>query len=188
MPGPPPKNPKIRQRRNKVSTAAALPAKARAGRIPELPERPCPCGGAPVEQPKKKRGPGRPPKPTPPCSACHGTGALSWHPLTLLWWRDVWRSPMATEFLQADRHGLYRLAVLVDAFWRTEDPRLAAEIRLQAQCFGLTPIDRRRLQWEMSDEDAKEKAAAMAATGTDDATAPGGEEMDRIANVLEFRS
>ena len=93
---------------------------------------------------------------------------------------------MAAEFLQADRHGLYRLAVLVDAFWRTEDPRLASEIRLQAQCFGLTPIDRRRLQWEMEDEGAETKAAA--ATGTDDAAPADDGEADRVANVLEFRS
>ena len=26
---------------------------------------------------------------------------------------------------------------------------LANEIRLQRQCFGLTPIDRRRLEWEI---------------------------------------
>jgi hypothetical protein len=56
---------------------------------------------------------------------------------------------MASEYVQADVHGLYRLAALVDAFWHEPDKELAAEIRLQQQCFGLTPLDRRRLQWEV---------------------------------------
>lgn len=70
-----------------------------------------------------------------------------WHRMTRAWWRAVWRSPMADEYLDADVHALYRLAALVDMFWRAPCKELAAEIRLQQQCFGLTPIDRRRLQW-----------------------------------------
>jgi hypothetical protein len=76
-----------------------------------------------------------------------------WHEQTRAWWRDVWASPMAPEFDESDHHGLFALAVLVDDFWSTEDLKLrkdlAAEIRQQRQCFGLTPIDRRRLQWEI---------------------------------------
>jgi hypothetical protein len=65
---------------------------------------------------------------------------------------------MAAEFVQADVHGLYMLAVLVDQFWHLPVKELAAEIRLQRQCFGLTPIDRRRLQWEVERvEDATRK-------------------------------
>ena len=55
--------------------------------------------------------------------------------------------------------GAYMLAALVDEFWH--DPtnaKLAAEIRLQRQCYGLTPIDRRRLQWEIERaEDAQDR-------------------------------
>lgn len=76
-----------------------------------------------------------------------------WHPQTLDWWADVWSSPMAPEYDDSDRHGLYALAYLVDDFWTAESAseraKLASEIRLQRQCFGLTPIDRRRLQWEI---------------------------------------
>lgn len=72
-----------------------------------------------------------------------------WHPLTRAWWHDVWHSPMAAEFLQADLHGLYRLAVLIDAFWLQPTKELAAEIRQEQTAYGLTPIDRRRLQWEV---------------------------------------
>lgn len=72
-----------------------------------------------------------------------------WHDLTMAWWADIWASPMAPEFEISDMHGLYVLAVLVDEFWRSPSTALAAEIRLQRMAFGLTPIDRRRLQWEI---------------------------------------
>jgi hypothetical protein len=66
---------------------------------------------------------------------------------------------------QVDVHGLYILAVLVDAFWSEPSASLAAEIRLQRQCFGLTPIDRRRLQWEIDrGEDASERTRKRRAT------------------------
>lgn len=85
-----------------------------------------------------------------------------WHPMVLDWWRDLWASPMAPEYDDSDRHGLFELAVLRNDFWRAESARerkdAAAEIRLQDQRFGLSPIDRRRLQWEIErTEDAKAK-------------------------------
>lgn len=121
MAGPLPKDPAVKQRRNRVSGAATLAAAPDARRrVPPLPKR-TDAEGKPHE----------------------------WQALTRAWWRDVWRSPMASEYLQADVHGLYRLAVLVDQFWTGPTKELAAEIRLQQQCFGLTPIDRRRLQWEV---------------------------------------
>jgi hypothetical protein len=57
---------------------------------------------------------------------------------------------MAAEYVRADEHGLYRLAVLINQYWQTPLMQgLAAEIRLEQQAYGLTPIDRRRLQWEI---------------------------------------
>lgn len=103
-------------------------------------------------------------------SLVHATKAPSlpertWHPATLDWWRDVWASPMAPEFGKSDTNELFMLAVLVDAFWTEPSQALAAEIRLQRQCFGLTPIDRRRLQWEIDrGEEAEERAAKRKAT------------------------
>ena len=83
-----------------------------------------------------------------------------YHPMTVAWWRDVWRSPMAPEYLAADVHGLYRLAVLVDAFWEGPSVQLEAQILKTGQCFGLSPLDRRRLEWEVAKvEDAKRKRA-----------------------------
>jgi hypothetical protein len=70
---------------------------------------------------------------------------IGWHSMTRAWWVDIWRSPM-------------------NDFWLAEGQRekrdLAAEIRQQGQRFGLSPIDRRRLQWEIErSEDAKDKGS-----------------------------
>jgi hypothetical protein len=73
----------------------------------------------------------------------------AWNGRTKAWWKEVWSSPMADEYLRADTDGLHMLAILVDRFWKHPSSQLAAEIRLQRQCYGLTPIDRRRLQWEI---------------------------------------
>lgn len=118
MSGPAPKDPNLRQRRNKPVTATVLEEKPQRSRrvAPQLPERP----------------------------------DGEWHRYTQAFWTDVWASPMAKEYLDADVHGLYILAELIESFWRAPNNFLAAEIRLQRQCFGLTPIDRRRLQWEVA--------------------------------------
>jgi hypothetical protein len=119
MPGPDPKHPGTRQRRNRTSTAATLSV-VHDVEEPSLPTR-------------------------------------LWHEQTRFWWRDIWASPMAPEWDSSDIHGLFNLALLIDDFWTTEDPKLrkelAAEIRQQRQGFGLTPIDRRRLQWEIERTD-----------------------------------
>jgi len=135
MPGPMPKDPSVRQRRNRTSTAAVLSANPDAV-VPEL-----------------------------------GFEVVS--PRTELWWRDVWTSPMAGEYDATDRHGLAMLALLVDAFWRSAtdpdagDPlKLLAEIRQQSQRYGLSPIDRRRLQWEIErTEEAKAQGERRRSAG-----------------------
>jgi len=130
MPGPSPKNPKLRQRRNKDVTARTFEENKPLKGIPELPKR------------RRK-----------------------WRPETLTWWEDIWKSPMAPEFIQSDIHQLYILADLTDDYWRLpsketgKKKELANEIRLQRQCFGLTPIDRRRLEWNI------EKAESASAKG-----------------------
>lgn len=109
--------------------------------------------------------------------------AHDWHPMTLEWWRDLWASPMAPEYDDSDRHGLFKLALLQNDFWTAESARdrkeASAEIRLQEQRFGLSPIDRRRLQWEIEkSEEAVERGAKRRgstrapskATGTDPRT------------------
>jgi hypothetical protein len=145
MPGPTPKDPALRQRRNRTATAATL-AVADADTAPaievmrqSLPPRVVETDDGPVE--------------------------AEWHPLARQLWDDVWASPMAPEYLRADVHGLYVLVALTDAYWRRMEAgqvsganELAKELRLQRQAFGLSPIDRRRLQWEVEkSEEAAER-------------------------------
>lgn len=103
-----------------------------------------------------------------PAPALHGNH----HPATLAWWESIWSSPMAGEYDPSDIHGLALLDDLYDAYWTLPPEKamtkltLAGEIRLQRQCFGLSPIDRRRLQWEIDrgDESVAKTVARKRAT------------------------
>ncbi len=121
------KAPGTRARRNVASTAATLPAK------------PTRRGRRPM-LPRKPGG---------------------WHPSVLAWWADMWASPMSEEYHRSDVHQLYMLAELYEAFWRSESPsmrkELASEIRHHRMAFGMTPYDRRRLEWTI---EATESAKA----------------------------
>ena len=78
-----------------------------------------------------------------------------WHSLTRGWWRDVWTSPQSNEFLRSDLGALFRLAILMDMFWKTGKLAIAKEIRMLEREFGLTPLSRRRLEWTVTQaEDA----------------------------------
>lgn len=84
-----------------------------------------------------------------------------WHRLTRKWWDRVWSSPMAGEYLDTDADGLGRLAVIVDDFHLAESGKeraeLMKEIRLQEARFGLSPVDRARLHWEVAKGEEAEK-------------------------------
>lgn len=85
-------------------------------------------------------------------------GGEGWHVMAKQWWRDVWSSPMQYEFLRGDEPALFRLVLLVDMFWRTQKLDYAREIRMLEREFGLTPLSRRRLEWQVAQaEEAKDK-------------------------------
>jgi len=97
------------------------------------------------------------PRSKPPRLPSH-PGGEAWHQMARQWWRDVWASPMQYEFLRGDEPALFRLVLLVNAFWSTQDLAVAREIRLMEREFGLTPLSRRRLEWSVAQaEDAKDK-------------------------------
>ena len=84
------------------------------------------------------------------------------HRLTRAWWKRVWTSPMAGEYLPTDVDGLARVALLVDEYYKNptggKAKELLGEIRLQEARFGLSPVDRSRLQWEvLKGEEAERK-------------------------------
>src|SRR4051812_1508453 len=73
-----------------------------------------------------------------------------WHPLTEAAWETAWTSPMASQWIETDRDALGRLALLWDEFYRRPNANTMKEIRLQGALFGLSPVDRSRLQWEIA--------------------------------------
>lgn len=88
-----------------------------------------------------------------------------WSQMTREWWDDLWSAPMAAEYHSSDRHALFLLAALVEDFWTastsTGRKEAATEIRLQRQAFGLTPYDRRRLEWTIETaEESKDRGRA----------------------------
>lgn len=123
---PLPKDPALKQRRNKTATRAVLPAE---------------------DSPITRR----------PVMPDHPKGD-EWHAMAERFWRDVWHSPMSDEYLRADVHGLFVMVVLIDQFWKRPNVNLSREIRQLGQNYGLSPIDRRRLEWSVErTEQAKDK-------------------------------
>jgi hypothetical protein len=67
------------------------------------------------------------------------------------WWETVWRTPMATQWLDGDAHALAELAFLKDRFTADSRASMAGEIRLRSEQFGLTPAGRQKLRWRLAD-------------------------------------
>lgn len=84
-----------------------------------------------------------------------------WHTRTQAAWDIWWASPMVEEWVDADVPALLELAVLVDDFWTAgtlaDRTRARAEIRMSSREFGLTPLSRRSLQWEVKRVQAAER-------------------------------
>jgi len=143
------KHPSTRARRNTAPTAATLSRTSSSRAVPALPD------------------------------DLLAEGEV-WHPRVVAWWADLWRAPMADEYHESDVHQLYVLASLYQAYYLEGRPmarkEIAGEIRLQRQAFGLTPYDRRRLEWTIETaETAKERGrerrsrpAAPTPSATDD--------------------
>lgn len=88
----------------------------------------------------------------------HPDQKTGWHTMAKRWWKDVWSSPQAHEYLRADLGSLFRLVFLVDQFWKRGSLSLATEIRQLEREFGLTPLSRRRLEWTVAQtEEAKDQ-------------------------------
>lgn len=89
---------------------------------------------------------------------------IDWHYQTVEWWESIWKSPMSPEWDESDIHNLFLMAVCFDDFWTSRSAsdrqKASVEIRLHSQRLGLSPIDRRRLQWEIQKvEDGAARAA-----------------------------
>jgi hypothetical protein len=77
------------------------------------------------------------------------------------WWETIWSSPMAAVYLEADVPALVRLAGLVDRVDSGEaTSRVLSEIRALEDRFGLSPLARRRLQWELEQVESEKPVRA----------------------------
>lgn len=128
MPGPLPKNPKTRARQNKKSTRATLDGSKR-NPVPELPVSP---------------------------------DGVVWHPWTVEWWESVWASPMSPEWDESDVHNVRMMLLLFNQAMLAGSPHervsAMAEFRQHRKDLGLSPMDRRRLEWSIeSAEEAKDR-------------------------------
>lgn len=124
---PQPKHPSARARRNKTSTIAVLRAVENA-RIPDPPKH------------------------------------QDWHPLALDWWCSAWTSPMRQEWTESDEHGIIRMLALQHAYWTHFDSgeyrglsSLENSFNASARMYGLSPMARRSLQWQIEQGEAAEE-------------------------------
>ena len=131
MPGPLPKNPEMRARRNKSSSRAILTLTPDTRMIG---------------------------KPNLPRLKTKDNEDMEWHPMARKFWEDIWESPMSAEFTHGDEPALFRLVFLVHCFWNKPNIQTSKEISALEKEFGLTPMSRRRLEWTIAQsEDAKGK-------------------------------
>lgn len=98
----------------------------------------------------------------------------AWSKTTKDWWKVIWDSPMAAAWLPADVPALVRLAALVDRASSGEaGATVLGEIRQLEDRFGLSPMARRRLQWEV------EQATAPRTKASDSTERPTGDPRER---------
>lgn len=75
------------------------------------------------------------------------THRKEWHPFVVKFWGRIWDSPMAAEFCQED---YFLLAVAFEGLQAFLEKPSIGGARVVSQTFapfGLTPLDRRRLNW-----------------------------------------
>lgn len=70
----------------------------------------------------------------------------------------MWRSPMVSEWLEADIKGrLHRLLLLVEQYHHEPTAALDAQICRNESALGLSPMDRRRLQWTIEKTEQEQR-------------------------------
>ncbi len=97
-------------------------------------------GGGWVQLPEGRKG---------PAPSCAGYGL---NRSSQSWWRSIWRSPMASQWVDGDVPALLELAVLRQ---RLLDGKIsvAPEVRLRTNEFGLSPAGRQSRRWMITEKD-----------------------------------
>jgi hypothetical protein len=152
VPGPSPKHPAQRRRRNKPSTATTLVATRSSLPAPVLPER------------------------TTTDLETGEVTVIEWHPAATEYFTAVQESPMASEYVRVDYSLMLITAELIHDFHTGRSgmtkKELASEIRLQMKEQGQTAMGRRSLQFaiEQADEatDKGDRRRASRSGGSND--------------------
>ncbi|AON97424.1 terminase small subunit [Rhodococcus phage ChewyVIII] len=127
--GPPPSDPNKKTRTNKTSTRATLSVIEN----PDIPPMP------PAVDFVAPAGKGQQPR---------------WNAAVTRWWNDIWSSPMSGEFQSSDIHGLYlgckQLHEALNPMNKpTDQASFMTKFEQTIRNFGLNPMARRALQWEI---------------------------------------
>lgn len=93
-----------------------------------------------------------------------------WHQMTQTYWADIWTSPMEGQWDDSDFHNVLIVTMLYDDAMRAETAKdrkeAFAELRQQRMSLGLSPYDRRRLEWTIETaEEAKDKGQRRRSSG-----------------------
>lgn len=86
---------------------------------------------------------------------------VEWLPITREWWRELWASGMAPEYLEVHRYGLFRVAVLFNKFF-DPDTELKQQLEIQVRLekaeadYGVNPMALRRLEWQIEETEDKQ--------------------------------
>ena len=154
------KDPKRRKRQNRASTRAILPPEDVGREVPPLPPR---LGAVewPLRVPPGQYLDRYPNGPNAELARRVLDQRSDWHPLVVRVWESMWRSPQRVRYLEADKTEMYALLALWQDFAESESAseriRLSAEIRLQGQRFGRSPLDRMRLEWQVAETEEKQE-------------------------------
>lgn len=78
-----------------------------------------------------------------------------WSPVVVAWWEDIWTSPMSSEFVDSDIHGLYVACVYLheslNPFYKLSERLKSSQAWENAiKNYGLTPTARESLRWQVA--------------------------------------
>lgn len=77
------------------------------------------------------------------------------------WWDRQWDSDLAKVWLEVDVPAIERLVMLIESLKGGVNGAILSEIRQLEDRFGLSPLSRRRLQWEVEQAGESEPDAPV---------------------------
>lgn len=85
-----------------------------------------------------------------------------WNPAVVRWWHDIWSSPMSSELVKSDIHGLYLgcyyLHESLNPFYKLTDRTNAAKaFENTLKNYGLTPSARETLRWQVAQGESAQR-------------------------------